>query len=312
MKGLKLIMIGVIILGLGSFAYAGEAGEKGSVFLKLGQGARAIGMGETFVAVADDINSLYWNPAGLTNINDITGTFMYSDWLAQIKYNYLGAVVPVEQLNGVIGASITFLDSGDIDKTDEGGNRIGTFEGKDLSLSISYARKLDENSLIDSIGGNLKYINRKIDRKESTGFAIDIGGMKTLRGVNGLKAGWCIQNIGVKTSAFVNDKDGLPLTIKAGIANDKLLNEALTLALDVNSPSDNKINVHLGAEYRFRKFLAFRVGFKTDTIDEHGTLSGITAGLGFKIPQANLTLDYAFVDYGKLDDTHRISLTFQR
>lgn len=307
----RLGIVGIIIFGISSIVYAGTPGDKGNIFLKLGQGARAIGMGEAYVAVADDISSLYWNPAGLASIEDIGATFMYSKWLADINYNYVAGVLPAEKLDGVLGISVTLLNSGDINRTNNKGEIGGTFNNKDLSLSVSYAKKM--RGLLDSVGGTVKYINRTIDDKKSNGFAADIGGL--VKPTKRLTLGLSIQNIGPSTKAFVTEKDSLPLTVKAGVSY-KLLDDALTLAMDTNFPSDNKANVHLGAEYNLRELLSFRFGYRTDTIKEHGNSSGLTAGFGFKVPSIGLLLDYAVADYGKLGDsstdTHRISLSFQR
>jgi len=79
----KFLWLGVMAMALfaGSEVFAETDGTKGAAFLKLGQGARAIGMGESFVAVGDDVNALFWNPAGIARIKERQLTFMYSDWL---------------------------------------------------------------------------------------------------------------------------------------------------------------------------------------------------------------------------------------
>jgi len=71
-------------------------------------------MGESFCAVADDINALYWNPAGIAQINERQATFMYSDWLEEIKYNYLAYFHPMQVIGGIMDGIITLSDSGSI------------------------------------------------------------------------------------------------------------------------------------------------------------------------------------------------------
>lgn len=313
MSRFNLLIVGIMIVSLSSFAYAGKPGDKGNTFLKLGQGARAIGMGEAYVAVADDVNSLYWNPSGIAKIEGISVTSMYSMWLDNIKYGYLAGVMPLE--NGVVGASISLLDSGEIDRyeVDGSNNPIpkGTFDGTNMALAVSYGREIKGVACPDCpmyLGGTVKYISGKIAGKTSKGVAFDLGGLCQTP-IDGLTIAAVVTNIGPKTSAFDKEKDGLPLTLKAGAAYNQLLDKSLILAMDVNLPSDNDLNVHLGAEYRMREILAFRLGYKTDTIDEHGTMSGLTAGVGFKYPVLRLSLDYAFVKYNDLKNTHRLSLS---
>ncbi len=102
------------------------------------------------------------------------------------------------------------------------------------------------------------------------------------------------QNIGGKLGS-----DPLPLTFKRGAAS-KL--KTLTLAVEIAKPQDNEIYYCLGAEWWLRNILASRVGYKTN--QDIG--KGITAGIGFKMGKTSI--DYAYVPYGDLGDTHRISL----
>lgn len=306
MKRLLSLIIGVTLLFASTYALAGSPGSKGAVFLKLGQGARSNGMGESFSAVADDINALYWNPAGIAQIEEKQATFMYSDWLAEIKYNYLGYVHSEQILGGIIGGAITLLDSGsipkyDITSTNEPINLNTTYEGKDIALAVSYAREMLENC---SLGATLKYIKMKIDTKTSSGFGLDVGCLYRPQ-VENLTLSTVVQNFGPELKAFVKEKDGLPLNFKVGGAY-KLLDNALTLSLDVNFPSDNKTNFNFGTEYWIKETLAIRAGYKTLTKKELRS-SDLTFGMGIRLP-IGIGLDYAYCDYGDLDDTHRVSL----
>ncbi|MEW6617748.1 MAG: PorV/PorQ family protein [bacterium] len=302
MKRFVSLMVGVAVLLAGSYVLAGSPGSKGAVFLKLGQGARANGMGESFCAVADDINALYWNPAGIAQIEQRQCTFMYSDWLAEIKYNYLAYVHPAQIMGGIMGGAITLLDSGSIDKYGAAANPEGNYDGKDMALAVSYAREIKGNC---SLGATVKYIQMKIDTEKSTGFGLDVGCLYKPQ-VENLTLGMVVQNFGPKLKAFVSEKDALPLNFKVGGAY-KLLDKALTLSLDVNFPSDNDTNFNLGAEYWFKEIVALRAGYKTLTKDELKS-SDLTFGAGFRLPGTGIGLDYAYCDYGDLDDTHRVSL----
>ncbi|MCK4418849.1 hypothetical protein KAV79_03495, partial [Candidatus Aerophobetes bacterium] len=78
--------------------------------------------------------------------------------------------------------------------------------------------------------------------------------------------------------------------------------KALTLAIDIAKPQDNQVYYCLGAEWSLRNVLALRVGYKTN--QDIG--NGITAGIGLKMGKTSI--DYAYVPYGDLGNTHRISL----
>ncbi|MFH1563557.1 MAG: PorV/PorQ family protein [Nitrospirota bacterium] len=310
MKGFLSLIVAVSVLFVGSYVMAGSPGSKGAVFLKLGQGARANAMGESFVAVADDINALYWNPAGIAQIKERQATFMYSDWLEEIKYNYLAYIHPTQIMGGIMGGAVTLLDSGSIDKYGDDPDgvgplkppKLGTFDGKDIAVSVSYAKEMMPNC---SLGATVKYIQMKIDGKKSTGFGLDVGCLYKPK-VENLTLGAVVQNFGPKLGAFVSEKDSLPLNFKVGGAY-KLLDKALTLALDINFPSDNDTNFNLGGEYWIKEMVAIRAGYKTLTKDALKS-SDLTFGAGFKMPGTGFGLDYAYCDYDDLGDTHRVSL----
>ncbi len=302
MKRFLSLVVAVSVLCVGSYVMAGSPGSKGAVFLKLGQGARANAMGESFVALADDINALYWNPAGIAQIKERQATFMYSDWLEEINYNYLAYVSPAQVMGGIMGGAITLLDSGSIDKYDATPNKVGTFDGKDIALAISYAKEMTPNC---SLGATLKYIQMKIDGNKSTGFGVDVGCLYKPE-VENLTLGIVMQNFGPKLGAFVSEKDGLPLNFKVGGAY-KFPNNPLTLSLDINFPSDNDTNFNLGGEYWIKEMVAIRAGYKSLTKDELKS-SDLTFGAGFRIPGTGIGLDYAYCDYDDLGDTHRVSL----
>ncbi len=145
MKRFISLIVVVMMLFVSMETLAGSAGNKGAVFLKLGQGARANAMGESFVAVADDINALYWNPAGIASIKEHQCTFMYSDWLEEIKYNYLAYVHPAQIMGGIMGGAVTLLNSGDIDGRDKASlrHKWRSYKGKvELTLFFKAEEKL--------------------------------------------------------------------------------------------------------------------------------------------------------------------------
>ena len=89
------------------------AGTTGLNFLKIGVGGRPAGMGEAFVAVADDASALYWNPAGLARLTSPEAIAMHNEWFQGMRYEYLGYVQPLADIlpaiGGVAGASAAAL-----------------------------------------------------------------------------------------------------------------------------------------------------------------------------------------------------------
>src|SRR3990172_5842749 len=98
----------LFLLIFSSFSNAGGPGTTAFNFLKIGEGARPVAMGSAFTAVADDGNLLFWNPAGLSQIEEPMGTTTYRNYIAGIHSGYLAYLRPKGEKVG-IGGSIHFL-----------------------------------------------------------------------------------------------------------------------------------------------------------------------------------------------------------
>jgi len=276
-----------------------NAGTKSGQILKMGVGANAIGMGESYVASADDIYASYWNPAGLSKVDKIQIGFMHNEWFEDIRYEYLGYVQPFWSL-GTIAGSVSYISMGELNKTDENGIEKGTFRPYDLLLMLSYGTKLSKSM---SFGINAKFLQEKIDEEKAQAFAVDFGGMYSSD--SGLIVGLNVQHIGTKMK-FVEESFGLPLNFNFGVAY-KLIDGTLTLAADSNIPTDNDMDIGFGANYRIMGIFDLRAGYRyTVGGNDLGAVSGLRAGVGFGV--GSYRLDYAFVPYGDLGQTHKISL----
>ncbi len=172
-------------------------------FLNIGVGARALGMSLSQVASVSDVTSGYWNPAGLTRMqNHLQVAAMHAEYFAGIaKYDYASVG---KQIDSVSAASISFIRFGvdDIPNTtdliDAGGNinydRITSFSAADYAFLLSYARKgfsishisqrmqsgaVDHRSAFKNElrwGVNAKIIYRHIgDFAQAWGFGLDAG-----------------------------------------------------------------------------------------------------------------------------------------
>ncbi|MBP8794139.1 MAG: PorV/PorQ family protein [Lutibacter sp.] len=151
-------------------------------FLNIGVDAAAFGMSKSVVATSNDVNSIYWNPAGLTTIKDYQGSLMHAEYFAGIaKYDYAGFAMPIDD-NSALGVSLIRFGVDDILNTtelidSEGNvdyNRIQLFSAADYALTLGYARKLSVEGL--SLGVNTKIVRRIIgDFATSWGFGFDAG-----------------------------------------------------------------------------------------------------------------------------------------
>uniref|UniRef100_UPI00374490B0 putative type IX sorting system protein PorV2 n=1 Tax=Flavobacterium tibetense TaxID=2233533 RepID=UPI00374490B0 len=163
-------------------AYGQTVRKYSNEFLNIGVDAAALGMSNAVVAHTGDVNSGYWNPAGLIKLEDKQFSLMHANYFANIaQYNYAGFAMPIDD-RSAIGASIIRFGVDDILNTtqliDSQGNidynRISLFSTADYALTVSYARSLPIDGL--NYGVNAKVIHRKIgDFASAWGFGFDLG-----------------------------------------------------------------------------------------------------------------------------------------
>lgn len=150
--------------------------------MNIGVDAAALGMANAVTASSNDVNSGYWNPAGLMNIEDKQVSFMHASYFANIaQYDYAGFAMPIDDrsawgvslirfgVDDILNTTQLIDDQGNIDY-----NRISLFSTADYGLTFSYARRLKIEGL--QYGVNAKIIRRIIgDFANSWGFGIDVG-----------------------------------------------------------------------------------------------------------------------------------------
>jgi hypothetical protein len=174
--------LGLVTLGFNELQ-AQAVRKYSNEFLAIGVGARALGMANAQVASVNDVTSAYWNPAGLSRMeNDLQAAFMHSEYFAGIaKYDY-GGFATKTQNNSTIGISFLRFGVDDIPNTinliDNNGNvnydRITSFSAADYAFLLSYAMPTKIEGL--HLGGNAKIIYRQVgDFARAWGFGLDIG-----------------------------------------------------------------------------------------------------------------------------------------
>jgi len=203
----------VILLTLATlFASAQTTRKYSNEFMNIGVDAAALGMSNAVVSQTADVNSGYWNPAGLVHLEDNQLALMHSSYFANIaNYNYIAYAMPLDDRSAVGVSLIRFGVDDILDTTqliDDQGNinydRISTFSTADYGLTFSYARKLPLDGL--NFGVNAKIIRRIIgDFASSWGFGLDAG--IQFEGKNNWKFGLMARDITTTFNAWSIDED---------------------------------------------------------------------------------------------------------
>lgn len=277
-------------------------GIAGAQFLKLGAGARGSGMGEGFSAVVDDATAIYWNPAAILNSKPSSLTLMHAALFEDINYQFLGYSKRLQD-DSAFGIGLTRLSAGAIKHTDSSGIETGDSSSpSDIAVSLGYAKTAGNWN----IGAAAKYIRSAIV-KSASAFAIDAGILSPALMDDKFHLSIVAQNLGTKLK-FDKKSDPLPLNVKVGAS--LAITNKLLIAADINLPYDNGVYLGGGAEYWFSKGsdwnFAGRAGVNTRAMGDISGLNGFSLGLGAVFSQVDL--DYAFIPFGDLGSTHRVSV----
>lgn len=277
-----------------------NAGTRAMTFLKIGIGAEAIGMGESYVAAVDDLYASYWNPAGLVKLKNPQLALMHNERFADINYEYVGVAFPIGDKN-TVAVSANFQSYGEMQGRDEEGNETNIFHAYDLAMVLSYARSFGQTV---AVGINAKLLREQIADENGSGFAFDFGGLYSLPDLP-LSFGVNAQHVGPRVK-YVEDAFLLPFTLRLGTAY-RVLNDSLLFTMDFIRPTDNHNSIGVGLGYTIANILQLRSGYIYKFGgNDLGVVSGMRGGFGLTLRR--FQIDYALVPFGALGLTHRFSL----
>lgn len=308
-QGSLLLLLAIILLPSLAFSQA-KVGTTGVNFLELGVSARAMGMAEAFTAGVDDASAIYYNPAGLVYVYGREIMLTHIDMPADINFEFVAMATPLEAVGGVVGIGIYSLNTGDIPYTgyeywnaaDAAGN-MQYFSAGDIAVAVSYARYLTDKF---SLGITAKYIREDLSEYSATGWAADVGTVYN-SGYRNFKIAMLISNFGPDMK-FIQKEFPLPINFKFGASIDfiDMEDHLLMLAAEGSHPADNLEKYNVGLEYRYLEKFSLRVGERLNYDSD-----GLTAGGGLTIPigdEIDLSVNYAYQDFGFLTEVHRFSL----
>lgn len=284
---------------------AGQPGDAGLLFLRLGMGAREAAMGGAGVASATGAAAAYWNPSrAAMGAHGTSVMLQQQSWLG--TFDYTTASLMHNGKLGALGLFYAGFYSEEIERYGADGSAVpeGTFSPYDLAFGVSYSRAINERF---AVGAQAKVVYEKIDIYSGTVVLFDLFATWQVEKLPGLDLGFSYTNLGgqmtINEEPFDAPRTG---TIGASYAfQSGPLADRLTLAGDVVFFNDGNEKAHLGAEYRVIPEFALRGGYRVNYETQ-----GLTAGAGFY--WRNMAVGYAYEDMSDeaLDPGHRFALEF--
>ena len=344
MKTIKFLILITISLGLSFSTFAQKPNRVGTTsadFLAIGFGSAGAAMGDAYVSVTSDLSSSYWNPAGLSYLQQNQAQFTYQPWIADISTSFTSVGIVFPNI-GAFALSLINAGYGDMEVTNlamqNGTGEI--FNAADFAVSLSFARRLAQWF---AFGASGKYISSKIWHTSANAFALDLGVIVNTRffsptgkEADGLNIGMSIANYGTKLQYdgvdlmqpidILPDENGnyrdvpgkynlqaweLPLIFRIGVSVNPIITSQhrVTLAVDALHPNNNQESVNLGAQYQLTIPTAgdfyVRGGYKGLflTKSEYGFTFG--GGLLLRLMHnVGLQIDYAYRGIGILGQAH--------
>ena len=293
----------LFVLLYANFSMAGDihqkAGTTSAAFLKVDAASRPIAMGGAFTGLADDVNALFWNPAGLLSLQKQQLSAMQNFSIGNV---YTQSLSYGERINKKMAIGVSL--QGAFTRVDFRQTPTATPDqevtvgGFAPGLSLAY-----QPISFLAVGFTTKVIVEQLNVETVLGYAGDIGVFLQPFGKT-IGLGISAQNVG-----SINSGSPLPMTFRSGISFRPT--ETSILVADINFPVVAGFpSFHFGAENWFADIIAIRLGY-TGSQGENPR-NGLTAGIGLRrqgrvsLENVHFQFDYAIVP-DTMGNVHRIA-----
>jgi len=337
LKNRIILVFTVAVMSTISALYAQKVGSTSMQFLKVMPSARATALGDAYTVWATGAEAVFWNPAGLADLDNMQLSSTYVDWLFDARQGAISYAYNMGNI-GAVAIQLQYVDFGEFEETTNERPYINNPDGPGLTgrtfnpfsylVGVSYARYLTDKF---SLGLSLKYAHESLFNGESVtaqvrqgvyekvdtwanGLLFDFG-IRYYTGFKSVFIGSAVQNFGGDVK-YAKESNPVPLLFRFGIGADIVGAEGLwisgsddnrlSMASDIFHPNDYSQQVHVGFEYEYAGSFALRSGYKFNY-----DFDGLTLGAGFKhkTDGFNLALDYSYGDMGTwLKNVQRLSI----
>jgi hypothetical protein len=291
-------------------------------------------MGGSYDAIVDDVDAVFWNPAGLVGVENNSLTVSECEWIADTRL--ISAGFARNMGFGVLGVSTIYMMYGDIPETtiDQPGGTGNTFTASDMAVGVSFGRRLTDRF---SVGGTTKFIRQAIADDSAMGIAFDVGTQYDT-GFRTLKMAIALQNLGPEMkfggTYFEKQRDptdprveeefsefSLPVLVRLGVTYTFF--DSLNVNLTGGHPNDGAERFYAGAEYWIKDMIALRggvdmgryqVSFSETTNETTGQEEfklrpsfDYAAGFGVKLPF--IKADFAYKKLEGIDEPYTLMIS---
>ena len=234
--------------------FASGAGGYAGAFLRNGVGARPLGMGGAYTAVAEGAEAVYYNPAGLGFLPKIMFTSSYKTLSLDRHFGYVAISFPIR---GEAAMAASWVNAGVSDVVGRGESRqiFGEIGNSSNAFALSFAKALHPRF---SFGANLQYIQEKLDDLET--FAIGLNAGIIGKPYENISIGAAFKNLGSnyrwESSKYWSEggtyDEEFPIVLNFGLAGN-FLSGRLIPAIDVETSDKSEFKFRAGGEYWFTK-----------------------------------------------------------
>ncbi len=294
-------------------------------FVDVGLGARPVAMGSAYSGLADDINALFWNPAGLTNLKEKQASFTTAKIFGLITYNMVSVGMPIPSDGPKQGAGLALIYSGDemlreMTITAGFGREVGPVT---LGANLKYRYASFGNNGFNEADYNFIFSQEEIDlgksnqvRGSANGFGIDLGLLYQFDST--LRFGLMLRDLvapvmwnSQSDSKLAKGKYTESVPFESVIGTSYKISNEFTMTADLKPAftKDVSTTIRGGAELRLFKFLFVRAGLQNSVNSENDEKYVFGFGFNYGIKKSTLKFDYTYLSE-QLASSNRLTLSF--
>ncbi len=298
-----------------------ESGTAAAQFLTMGAGARALGMGEAYTAVADGADAAYWNPGGLAVMESPEVVYSRSELGTGLHEDFAAAAAPARWLRGTVALAVTRLSQDGMTLVDNQNNadnaHPGSFAPYSAVYALAYGARLsgEESGRLArdpvlSAGLAVKLIKEDLGTRQASAFALDAGARLRPQTMPELILAAALRNVGSR-ERFIADAQPLPAELAGSAAYEVRPGRwRIITALEADAPYAGNPYGKLGCEASRLiggdVWAALRLGYSSRMAPDLGMLAGLSAGVGLNI--GHFSFDGAFQEAGVLGESFRLGV----